>query len=131
MVKQITLILSIWLLSFIMSSVFLIFKDNNNHFYFYILVSMIFSSLNSILSYLIIRDFSMGVNWKINEKEENDFYENLNDSATNDKNSSPFDKYIDKFEKIIIFHKSLAGGINCLVFLSNLPFTHLCVLYDQ
>ncbi len=41
----------------------------------------------------------MGINWKINEKEENDFYENLNDSATNDKNSSPFDKYIDKFEK--------------------------------
>ena len=58
-----------------MSSVFLIFKDNNNHFYFYILVSMIFSSLNSILSYLIIRDFSMGVNWKINEKEEYDYAE--------------------------------------------------------
>ena len=99
MLKQITLILSIWFLSFIMSSVFLIFKYNDNHFYFYILLSMIFSSLNSILGYLIIRDFSMGVNWKINEKEENDFYESLDDSATNDKNSSPFDKYIDKFEK--------------------------------
>ena len=36
---------------------------------------MIFSSLNSILSYLIIRDFSMGVNWKINEKEEYDYAE--------------------------------------------------------
>ena len=60
---------------------------------------MIFSSLNSILSYLIIRDFSMGVNWKINEQEENDFYENLDDNASNDKDSGPFDKYIDKFEK--------------------------------
>ena len=36
---------------------------------------MIFSSLNSILGYLIIRDFSMGVNWKINEKEEYDYAE--------------------------------------------------------
>ena len=99
MLKQITIILSIWFLSFIISSVFLIFKDNDNLFYFYILLSMIFSSLNSILGYLIIRDFSMGVNWKINEKEENDFYENLDDNASNDKDSGPFDKYIDKFEK--------------------------------
>ena len=99
MLKQITLILSIWFLSFIMSSVFLIFKYNDNHFYFYILLSMIFSSLNSILGYLIIRDFSMGVNWKINKKEETDFYENLDDSASIDKDSGPFDKYIDKFEK--------------------------------
>ena len=99
MLKQIILILSIWLLSFITSSVLLIFKDNDNYFYFYILLSMIFSSLNSILGYLIIRDFSMGVNWKINEKEENDFYENLDDSASYDKDSGPFDKYIDKFEK--------------------------------
>ena len=99
MLKQITLILSIWFLSFIMSSVFLIFKYNDNHFYFYILLSMIFSSLNSILGYLIIRDFSMGVNWKINEQEENNFYENLDDNASNDKDSGPFDKYIDKFKK--------------------------------
>ena len=97
--KQIALTFSIWSLSFMMSSVFYIFKNNDNHFYFYILLSMIFSSLNSILGYLIIRDFSMGVKWKINEKEENDFYENLNDSTSNDKNSGPFDKYIDKFEK--------------------------------
>ena len=42
----------------------------------------------------------MGVNWKINEKEfENDFYKNLDDNASNDKDSGPFDKYIDKFEK--------------------------------
>ena len=97
--KHIALTFSIWSLSFMMSSVFYIFKNNDNHFYFYILLSMIFSSLNSILGYLIIRDFSMGVKWKINEKEENDFYENLNDSTSNDKNSGPFDKYIDKFEK--------------------------------
>ena len=97
--KQIAVTFSIWSLSLMMSSVFYIFKNNDNHFYFYILLSMIFSSLNSILGYLIIRDFSMGVKWKINEKEENDFYENLNDSTSNDKNSGPFDKYIDKFEK--------------------------------
>ena len=41
----------------------------------------------------------MGVNWKINEQEENNFYENLDDNASNDKDSGPFDKYIDKFEK--------------------------------
>ena len=99
MLKQITIIFSVWSLSFLVSSAFYIFNDHDNHFYFYILLSMIFASLNSILGYLIIRDFSMGINWKINEKEENDFYENLDDSASSDKDSSPFDKYIDKFEK--------------------------------
>ena len=97
--KQIILIVGIWSFSFLVSLSFYIFKSSDDLFYLYILSSLIFSSLNSILGYLIIRDFSMGVNWKINEKEENDFYESLNDSATNDKNSSPFDKYIDKFEK--------------------------------
>ena len=97
--KQIILILGIWSFSFLVSSFFYIFKSSDDLFYLYILSSLIFSSLNSILGYLIIRDFSMGVNWKINEKEENDFYKNLDDSASNDKDSSPFDKYIDKFEK--------------------------------
>ena len=97
--KQIILIVGIWSFSFLVSLSFYIFKSSDDLFYLYILSSLIFSSLNSILGYLIIRDFSMGVNWKINEKEENDFYKNLDDSASNDKDSSPFDKYIDKFEK--------------------------------
>ena len=97
--KQIILIVGIWSFSFLVSLSFYIFKSSDDLFYLYILSSLIFSSLNSILGYLIIRDFSMGVNWKINEKEENDFYKNLDDSASNDKNSGPFDKYIDKFEK--------------------------------
>ena len=99
MLKQITIIFSILPLSFTVSSAFYIFKDINNQFYFYILVSIIFFSFNSILGYLIIRDFIMRINWKINEKEENDFYENLDDSASYDKESSSFDKYIEKFEK--------------------------------
>ena len=97
--KQIIQILGIWSFSFLISSSFYIFKSGDDLFYLYILASLIFSSLNSILGYLIIRDFSMGVNWKINEKEENDFYKNLDDNASNDKDSGPFDKYIDKFEK--------------------------------
>ena len=72
MLKQITIIFSIWALSFIVSSAFYIFKDHNNYFYFYILASMILASLNSILGYLIIRDFSMGINWKINENQFSD-----------------------------------------------------------
>ena len=97
--KQIIQTLGIWSFSFLISSSFYIFKRGDDLFYLYILASLIFSSLNSILGYLIIRDFSMGVNWKINEQEENDFYENLDDNASNDKDSGPFDKYIDKFEK--------------------------------
>ena len=69
MIKKVILIFSIWALSFIISYIFYIFKDYDNQFYFYILTSMIFSSLNSILGFLIIRDFSMGVNWKTNEKK--------------------------------------------------------------
>tara|TARA_B100002051_G_scaffold123747_1_gene117895 strand:- start:1019 stop:1123 length:105 start_codon:yes stop_codon:yes gene_type:complete len=33
------------------------------------------------------------------KKEENDFYENLDGNDFSANNSSPFDKYIDKFEK--------------------------------
>ena len=33
------------------------------------------------------------------KKKRMNFYENLDDNASNDKDSGPFDKYIDKFEK--------------------------------
>ena len=59
-----------------MSSVFYIYKHDANHFYFYILSSKIFSSFNSILSYLIIKEFSNGVNWKINENQFSDNADN-------------------------------------------------------
>ena len=34
----------------------------------------------------------MRINWKVDKKEENDFYINIDDSASNDKESNPFEK---------------------------------------
>ena len=64
MIKQTTIIYSIWSLNFTVASVFYIFKYNANNFYVYILLSIIYL-LNYISGYLIIRDLSMRVNWKI------------------------------------------------------------------
>ncbi len=47
--------------------------SNNNYFHFYIVTSLILSSLNSILAYVIIRDFNMVVNLK---KINNNFIRN-------------------------------------------------------
>ena len=35
----------------------------------------------------------MSINWKINVREKNDFYENSDDSVSSDKDSSLFDKF--------------------------------------
>ena len=64
MIKQTTIIYSIWSLNFTVASVFYIFKYNANNFYVYILLSIIYL-LNYISGYSIIRDLSMRVNWKI------------------------------------------------------------------
>jgi predicted membrane protein len=92
----------IWITSFTVTFLIpLTFIIREFALYIYIMLALIFSSLNTILIYLVMRDYYMGVNLqsrpykeKINiEKEDFDI------EASNKNDSNPFDKYIDKFKK--------------------------------
>ena len=69
--------------------------------YIYIILALIFSSLNTILIYLVMRDYYMGVNWQSRPHKEkvNIEKEDFDIEASNKNDSNPFDKYIEKFEK--------------------------------
>ena len=68
--------------------------------YIYIMLALIFSSLNTILIYLVMRDYYMGVNWQSRPyKEKVNIEKNFDIEASNKNYSNPFDKYVDKFEK--------------------------------
>tara|TARA_Y100000389_G_scaffold202707_1_gene248849 strand:+ start:1371 stop:1661 length:291 start_codon:yes stop_codon:yes gene_type:complete len=95
--KLLIYIILVWLTSFAVTFLIpltLIIREFA--LYIYIMLALIFSSLNTILIYLVMRDYYMGINWKSSPNKEK---EDFDIEASKKNNSNPFDKYIDKFEK--------------------------------
>ena len=91
-----------WIISFTISFLVPLNLSNVEHsMYIHIMLALIFSSLNTVLIYIVLRDYYMGVNWQtyINKKELNSDKEEVDSEASSKNDSNPFDKYIDKFEK--------------------------------
>ena len=91
-----------WIISFTISFLVPLTLSNVEHsMYIHIMLALIFSSLNTVLIYIVLRDYYMGVNWQtnINKKELNSDKEEVDSEASSKNDSNPFGKYIDKFEK--------------------------------
>ena len=100
--KLLTYIALSWITSFTISFLVPLTLSSEEHsMYIHIMLALIFSSLNTVLIYIVLRDYYMGVNWQTNSNKEelNIDKEEFGSEASSKNDSNPFGKYIDKFEK--------------------------------